>query len=230
MNIDYVIISSDDNNLYYDFYPIVSKQWNKFGYKVFFAHITDTDSEIEETEFGLYKKFKSIDNINSGFQSQVVRLFIPTLLKDKNFLISDIDMLPLNKDYFESKSKLVLEDKILIYSGQPYNDRPYYPMCYILGNGELLKKELKIESNYKDFITKMTNYSNLDWNTDEKYFYQTTILSKNLVVLRDRDFNRRIDRSNWIYDINKLKNCDYIDSHMIRPYKSHEDQIKKIIL
>ena len=46
MKIDYVVLSSDDNNLYKDFYPIVSKKWNNFGYKVLFLNITDNNSDL----------------------------------------------------------------------------------------------------------------------------------------------------------------------------------------
>ena len=31
MKIDYVIVSSDDNPMYLDFWPIVSKIWKKFN-------------------------------------------------------------------------------------------------------------------------------------------------------------------------------------------------------
>ena len=103
-------------------------------------------------------------------------------------------------------------------------------MCYILGSCEVFREELKIEANYIDYVNKMANYSNLDWNTDEKYFYQTTLLSKNLVVLRDRNFKMRVDRGNWAYNEKKLREGYYIDSHLLRPYKMYQEYIKKIII
>lgn len=230
MNIDYIIISSNDNPLYYDFHDIVIEQWCKLGFKVFFAHITDIDSDIINTNYGLYKKFKSVNNIDSGFQSQVVRMYIPTLLPNKNFLISDIDMLPLNKQYFLDRSDNIPDDRILIYSGQPYDNVPYYPMCYILAKGEIFKNDLNINMNYNDFIIKMSKYSNLDWNTDEKYFYQTTLSSENLIILRDRNFKMRLDRGNWYYDQKKLMDGYYIDSHLLRPYNQYKNEIDKILI
>lgn len=234
MEINYVIISSDDNSYYYDFYPVVSKQWNKLGFKVFFAHITDIETDIEKTEYGLIKKFKKIDNINTGFQSQNVRLFISSVLNNTNILISDIDMLPLNRNYFIERADKIDSDKILIYSGQPYGNVPYYPMCYILGNSNLLKETLEINDNYEIHINKMKNYSNLDWNTDEKYLYNMTLNNDNVLVLRDRKFyggaEKRIDRGNWIYNEKLLKSGYYIDSHLLRPYEKHRNEINKLLL
>lgn len=232
MKIDYVIISSDDNKLYYDFYPIVSKQWNNLGFEVFFIHITDRETDIEETEFGLIKKIKAVDGINSGFQAQNARIYSSVLLNNKNMLISDIDMLPLNRDYFIDKADKIEDDKILIYSGQPYGNVPYYPMCYILGNSKLIKNELDIECDYIKYIDLMKKYSKMDWNTDEKYFYDKMINSPNKVVF-NRKFgldSKRIDRGYWKYDIDLLKSNYYIDSHLLRPYEKYKNEINKILL
>ena len=137
MLIDYVVISSDDNPLYKEFYEPVSIKWNKLGYKVFYINITENDSEIIENEYGLIKNIKAVPTISSGFQSQTVRLFASSLLPDKNILLSDIDMLPLNGEYFKEKAKPIKDNEILLYSGQPYGNVPYYPMCYVLGKSTL---------------------------------------------------------------------------------------------
>lgn len=236
MNIDYVVISSDDNPLYKDFYPVVAKQWNKLGYKVFYINITYFESEIEDTEYGLIKHVRSI-NKNTGFQSQIVRMYASILLKDENILISDIDMLPLNGEYFSEKSKGVSTNKVLFYSGQPYGNVPYYPMCYILGRGELISNFFEIDDNYNDFVNKLSKFSNMDWNTDEKYIY--TILNdntnkmKDCIILRDRNFNRRINRFNDGWDkkftTEQLKNGYFIDSHLLRPYQKYETKIKELL-
>lgn len=39
----------------------------------------------------------------------------------------------------------------------------------------------------------------------------------------------RIDRTDWQYDIEKLKSGYYYDSHSIRPYKQHKQEIDKLI-
>jgi hypothetical protein len=39
----------------------------------------------------------------------------------------------------------------------------------------------------------------------------------------------RIDRTDWNYDIEKVKSGYYYDSHSIRPYKQHKEAIDKLI-
>ena len=229
MKIDFVVIASDNNPLYYDFYPVVSRQWNCLGYKVFFINISDEDSCIEETDYGLIKKVKSIAGIPTGFQAQVVRFYAPTLLKENNFLLSDIDMLPLNGTYYFNEAEKIPNDQILIYSGQPYTTTPFYPVCYILGNGAILKNIMQIDGSYENFISKMAVYSNLDWNTDEKYFYNAICKNPDkATILKDRDFKRRIDRGNWTYSIEKLNSGYYIDSHLLRPYIQYKNDIDRL--
>ena len=114
MKIDYVVISSDDNPMYKDFYPIVAKRWSDMGYKTYYVNITDNNS-ILENEFGIIHNVKAIPNIPTGFQSQVVRLFTSNFI-DANLLMSDIDMLPINKDYYEHCVSELTPDNIIIYS------------------------------------------------------------------------------------------------------------------
>jgi hypothetical protein len=205
------------------------------GYKVFYINITDNDTEIIENNYGLIKNIKSLEGIDTGFQSQVVRLYSSVLLKNKNLLMSDIDMMPLNGDYFRDKSDNIQDNKLLFYSGQPYANVPYFPMCYILGKGCLISELLEIEDSYTHFILKMCRYSNMDWNTDEKYIYNTIMKFdrlKKCEILRDRDYNRRINRSgdDWDrYDKELLKNGYFIDSHLLRPYNEFKEKINMLI-
>jgi hypothetical protein len=50
-----------------------------------------------------------------------------------------------------------------------------------------------------------------------------------LIVKTNRDFNRRIDRENWVYDIDDLKDGYYIDSHILRPYQLYKEEIDKLL-
>ena len=229
--VDYVIISSDDNPMYKDFYPIVAKRWNQLGFKTYYVNITDEDS-IEEDEWGIVHKMKSLNFVSTGFQSQVVRLYCANLISGI-ILTSDIDMLPINGEYFKHYFKEYQSDKILIYSGQPYGNVPYYPMCYVLGHTDNFRDFLEIRDlSFSEYCKELLKYGEA-WNTDEHFMYdkfQSHL--DNLVVKNDRDFSKRIDRGNWNYNINLLQTGYYIDSHMLRQYdkyKSHVDNMIKSI-
>lgn len=228
MKIDYVILSSDDNPLYKDFYDVVSKQWNKLGFKTYYINITNID-EIVKTEFGVIHKIKSLDFVSTGFQSQVVRLFASNFI-DGNILTSDIDMLPLNRDYFNQYLNELSKDNIILYSGQPYGNVPYYPMCYALGHSSTFKKYLDIDKmSFEDYCKNLLKDYGENWNTDENFMYDRLQLFKENIILKIREKGTRIDRSRWVYDINKLKSGHYIDSHLLRPYSQHKHEIDKIL-
>jgi len=226
--IDYVIISSDDNHTYKDFYPIVSKRWFDLGFKTYYINITDTNS-IEETEYGVVHKIKSLDFVTTSFQAQVVRLYSANFI-DGVILTSDIDMLPINGGYFHDQILDYQEEKIVICSGQPYESTPYYPMCYVLGHTKTFRKFLEIENdNFHSYCEKLLSYGQ-SWCTDENFMYDKfqNHLS-NLVVKNDRDFKRRVDRGDWNYNVELLKSGHYIDSHMLRPYKNYKNKIDTLI-
>jgi hypothetical protein len=226
--IDYVVISSDDNSQYKDFYEVVSKQWNKLGYKTYYINITDVDEEIEN-EFGIFKKIKSVDGVPSSFQSQVVRLYSCNLIFG-NLLISDIDMLPISKRYFDQLSNDLNEENIVLASGQPYTDVPYYPMCYVASNNETLKKTLQIENfSFEEFCNYLVSNYGLKWNTDEHFMYDRLSMNKNILIEKTRNFNNRIDRSRWTYNTEDLKKGFYVDSHLLRPYIENKTEINNLI-
>lgn len=228
MKIDYVVISSDDNPIYKDFYPLVAKRWHDLGYKTYYINITDVD-HLEENEYGTIHKIKSVDFVSTAFQSQVVRLFASNLI-DGYLMMSDIDMLPINLKYFTEKETLISEDNVVIYSGQPYGNTPYYPMCYISSKSENLRKYIGIEGmSFDDYCRMLLDRYGEKWNTDENFMYDAFQSYLDKLVINNRDFSRRVDRGNWNYDIGLLKDGYYIDSHMLRPYKEYSFYINKLI-
>lgn len=229
MNVDYVIISSDDNPMYKDFYPIVAKRWLELGYKTYYLNISDTD-EIIENEYGVMHKIKALDFVSTGFQSQVVRLFSSKFIEG-NIMMSDIDMLPINGEYYSQYLNEITDDNVIIYSGQPYGNVPYYPMCYVVSHSSNFRKYLEIENmNFSEYCKMLSDNYGQAWNTDENFMYDRFQNYKdNLVIKNERDFSRRVDRGNWTYNIDLLKSGHYIDSHMLRPYVTYKDKINDLL-
>lgn len=236
MKIKYVIMGSNMNPLYYDFWPIISKTWKEiFNITPVLGLICDTDSDFIKDEYGLVKKFKSIDGIDDGLQSQIIRFYLPTLLDDI-CIISDIDMLPLSKKYFINNIENFNENKFYVMT----SDNPEclinkeYQMCYNIGKPELFKEILNIENSWVDFLYKLKNL-NYGWTTDQRYLYDmiNEYNDKEKIVLLNRGFNgfanNRIDRAIWRYDVNSVLNGYYIDSHLLRPYKQYNLEINCLI-
>jgi hypothetical protein len=221
--IDYVIISSNDDPLYKDFYPIVAKRWMQLGIKTYYINITDRD-EIIENEFGIIHKIKSLDFVSSGFQSQVVRVFASKFFEG-NMLTSDIDMLPINGDYYIQYNSELTDDNVIAFTGL----HPYYPMCYVLSHSSNFRKYLEIENlNFEEYCKMLISKYGDKWNTDEHFMFDQFQKNLDKIILKNRDLSKRIDRSFWTYDVRLLKSGYYIDSHMLRPYQQYKKHIDEL--
>ena len=222
--IDYVIISSNDDPLYKDFYPIVSKRWNDLGIKTYYINITDKD-EIYSNQYGIVHKMKALENISTGFQSQVVRVFASKFF-DGNMLTSDIDMLPLNREYFNQYNNELTEDNVIAFTGL----HPYYPMCYVLSHTRNFKKYLGIENlDFRQYCQMLLENYGEKWNTDEHFMFDKFQQNIDKIILKERDLSRRIDRSFWTFDVRLLQQGYYIDSHLLRPYQTYKKQIDELL-
>lgn len=237
MSLDYVLIGSDTNPYYFDFWPTVSKVWSQvFKVKPVLGLISDEDSEIYEDQFGLVKKFKKVEGIDIGLQSQIVRFYLANFLEG-NCLISDIDMLPLSKNYFEGTCSRLNSENMVIHS----SDNPeclkanMYPMCYVAANSTVFKNTFDLNLSWEDFCNLLHN-RNETWYTDQKYLFekvnQYNEINKNVIFLK-RGWNgpadRRIDRINWRYNPERVNSGFYIDSHLLRPFAQYQNEINNLV-
>lgn len=235
MNIDYVVVSSDENDLYLDFWELTKKMWiNVVGIKPILLKICDNDSF---TDYGdsIVIEIKKIENINTGLQAQLSRLYVSKYFENKNILISDIDMIPLSKSYFVDQVINYNDNSIIIYSSDAYSNNTRFPMCYVLANSEKYKKIFNINNcDFKSFINNILQTHNYGWDSDEIYMTNQIINSGENVIKLNRGWingiaKDRVDRVFWQYNIYKLKNGLYVDSHLLRPYSNYYNEINKLV-
>ena len=144
--------------------------------------------------------------------------------------MSDIDMLPINGEYYKQYLSELTDNNVIIYSGQPYGTVPYYPMCYVLSHSSNFVKYLEIENlNFTEYCKQLLEKYGEAWNTDENFLYDKLQKHLDKISLKNRDFSRRVDRGSWIYNIELLKNGHYIDSHLLRPYSIYSTHINTLI-
>lgn len=235
MKIDYVIIGSNLDTMYLDFWPIISKTWKEiFNITPVLGLICDEDSEFIQDEYGIIKKYKAIDGIDTGLQSQIVRLFLTKELNG-NVIISDIDMLPLSKDYFINQILNFDKTKIYVMSSDNVecNNNKEIPMCYNIGDSQIFSNILEVDNSWIKFCNKLNNLD-FGWTTDQRYLWdKINKNNRNNIVFLNRGWgygaNKRIDRINWVYNPNLVKEGYYIDSHLLRPFTQYKKQIDDLI-
>jgi len=230
MKVDYVIHSSDTNPYYLDFWPVVSKLWKlKVGVTPVLFVICDEDTDFIQDDYGLVKKIKAVDGISKPLQSQIARWFGTRYFPDHSCLISDIDMLPLQRDFFTREFE---DNSLVIFSADAYPQDLKYPMCYNLTSGKNFIDILDLPVDFKDFAVKMNSFG-WGWNTDERYFYESVQKWAGKKILMNRGWQygmaiNRLDRVAWRYNPQDIIDGKYIDCHSLRPYGQFKHEVDKI--
>ena len=239
IKIDRVILSTDNNPLYIEFWPIVAKVWKEYiGVQPTLALIATKDVKIDET-VGQVIRFEPIKGIPIALQAQCMRLILPAFFEDDVCIISDIDMIPLNKQYFLDTIKDFADDSFVIYKNGYYEAHRHtglLPMCYNVSKGKNFKEifEIKDPKDIKEIEEKIIYWSSLNWgwSTDErmlnKYVTNWKHYKDKCIKLGHYD-DRRIDRIHWHYDANGVRNGSYVDAHCLRPYSLYKKVIDDMV-
>lgn len=227
-----VITASNLNPEYYIFIPIFIKAWKKHFPNINIHIIliaTDIIPELNE-----YKEyitlFKPIPNIESSFISQNIRLFYPCLINATNgILITDIDMIPMNRIYYTESIESFSNDKFICYRPLSCVGKNEMVICYNIAHQRIWKDIFNIETE-EDIIERIKSIYQKEkyygenankhykpyWITDQLYLYEKTQewnqSTSNLIILDEsKHFNRLIPTS-------YKKNISYSDFHMPRPF------------
>jgi hypothetical protein len=236
MKIDYAILSTNEKPLYKDFWPVVKPVWiNYIKIKPILVIISDIDEVIDHGDYIIFK-INKIEGVDTGLQSQIARIWITKFYQNEVCLISDIDMLPMNEDYFKKNVEDVDEDSLVIYSADAYpKQKKRFPMCYNAAKGKTFTEILELDgfNSFEDFCRKLVERGE-GWNTDELFFGEKVYKYKNQkrIVKLSRGWisgiaKLRIDRIKWKYEPQQVKT--YIDSHLVRPYTTYKIKIDKLI-
>lgn len=196
-----VILATNNNPLYIQFWPIVAPLWQKMGLRPTLALIADETCTVDTT-IGDVIRFSPLQGVPESLQAQVIRLLLPILFPDDGCLISDIDMLPISRSYFFDGALVCPEDAFLIYRNCVYNsglhshffnnaleypeeaflidnnsvsntNMKQYPMCYVAAKGSLFRSVFGI-STYQQIEKLIPEWAALGygWSTDEILLYE----------------------------------------------------------
>lgn len=244
MKINKVILSSDSNPLYLDFWPLVSKIWiEKFNIKPILLYVDENHDIDVSKEYGDVFKFKPVKNVPIYLQVLWIRYWIFSKFQEEILMISDIDMIPLSKKYFIDNISNI-EDEKYVHLNPCIDSYGTLPSCYHICNGKLFSEILELEKSWEESIinlmrlnigTKILGTKD-HWFADERYSSKKILEYKerfpNKIIFMDREGGqngRRIDRINWNYSLDLLKQNYYFDCHSIRPYGAYKNQIDNLV-
>lgn len=229
-----VILATDANPDYIEFWPVVAKAWKEIiGIQPTLALIANDDVQVDES-LGDVIRFQPIEGIPTSFQAQVIRLFLPSLYPDDVCILSDIDMIPLSKSYYHDSVAQCPEDSFVVYRDQACPEELLsYPMCYLAARGSTFAEIFDLHT-IDDIRSKIECFHayGLGWCSDElllhKYLHNWSAFETRCIKL-GHGVQNRLDRSNWKIRRNFLLSGYYIDAHCPRPYSEHQDSINQLI-
>tara|TARA_B100000989_G_C19523938_1_gene465758 strand:- start:1016 stop:1759 length:744 start_codon:yes stop_codon:yes gene_type:complete len=243
MKLDCVITSVNNNPLYIDFLPLFIKTWNKLypsvDIKIILIH-----TEIPEN-IKIYEKniilFHPLPNVSTSFTSQYIRLLYPALLNYKNgIMITDMDMLPMNRHYYSENIKHIPNNKFISMRNCLLSEKQI-AICYCVASnktwGDIF--QIKTLEDVKTRLTKINNYykNNISWFLDQIHLYHNVKYwnskTNDCIILNDKrtKFNRLDRIYKFILNentINAIKSGKYSDYHCYRPYNEYKEINEKV--
>jgi hypothetical protein len=228
------IISWDNHPDFAHFWPIVSKAWKELiGVKPTLIFIGPKTVHLN-TQYGEIVYFEPIKNLPTSFQAMAIRPLAAALFPNDVCIISDLDMIPINKEYFQKTVEKYSDDNFIVFYPNFYKSEPdRYMMCYNVAKGSTFAEVFKIKNEtdirrilnmwYKIFFP-IYNYK-----TDEKmlhrYLYNWKPKEKNLRLLNLKF--KRLNREKWEYIPEKISK--YADAHILRPYEKYKKELDELV-
>tara|TARA_R100000458_G_C8266393_1_gene241422 strand:- start:464 stop:1246 length:783 start_codon:yes stop_codon:yes gene_type:complete len=246
---DRLILSTDDNETYINFFPIVAKAWKKFfDIEVSLAYVTDKDDNhplvTEMRKYGEVHLFPVVRGVPTGNQAKMARFFLAGMYGDDVCMVNDIDTAPLSTPYFERVLSQYQPGKLLAVGAEVYNNTPHagkFPIGEITATGKLFEQIVNPEGH--EFFTYINSFKFVNVHDHKENILGHEFSDESLLRVlieragievvhakRDVDINTEwIDRSWWNIDIDKLHSEGYTLVNFLRPLMPHFEDIKPII-
>ncbi len=228
-----VILATNNDITYIQFWQVVAPLWSKMGLKPTLALIADENCVVDTT-LGDVIRFDPIPGVSQALQAQAIRLLLPILFPDDGCIISDIDMLPISREYFFEGASHCPDDGFLIYRNGAYGgNEKKYPMCYFAAKGDVFQSVFGI-SKLEEIDPLLQQWASMGygWNTDELMLYQYVNdwqISTGKVVYLGHGVGPRIDRMWWFDQLRFLDVRNAIDCHCPRPYSINKQTIDQVV-
>jgi hypothetical protein len=235
MKLSCVLVSCNENTKYLDFWPVVKLAWwNLLNVPCIMIYVGNSlPLDLQSDSAVIF--FKSIQGWPTATQAQCMRLLYPALLKcDGAVMISDMDIIPLQTDFFIKGFDQFNQNQFVSLRGIDEYEKQIY-MCYVGATPKTWGEMFNISSE-SDIRNRLIEWSQLypadgnhggkGWCSDQLELYkrvkswqETTPERVGLVPWTAQI--PRLCRSNpmeWFYwnEVleQKLKNREFVDFHM----------------
>jgi hypothetical protein len=180
MKLSCVLVACNDNPKYLSFWPVVKKAWWEIArLPCVMVYVADSIPEYLEKDPAVIH-FKPIPGWPTATQAQVIRLLYPALLPtDDAVMLSDMDMIPLQSDWFLKGFETFQPNQFVSLRGIDEREKQIY-MCYV-GARPTVWKEMfgifsvdDIQTRLEDWSKKLPadgSHGGLGWCSDQIILY-----------------------------------------------------------
>ena len=241
-----VLLSCDENPFYHDFWPSVRKIWKEhIGIEpklVFINQEKETEDFKDDVLF-----IKQLPDYPVHLQAQMARIYYTQKYPNDVCLVSDIDMFPISKSFFDiNKINQACDTETFFHLNPERREFGQFPLCYYCGYGSLYSKLIG-DVSWEKFLQNIVDMNfNTDtigfrlpahlqgkklWFSDELFMFSSLKNNRIKVALNDQLVgHRRVDRDAIVnIDYLRLMNQEIVDIHLPRPYKDYERFIDNIL-
>lgn len=240
MKLGTIVTSANLNSLYTDFIPMFIGAWKRLFPEcdVCVLLIADSIPENLEPYKHSIRLVEPNPNLHSAFQAQCIRLLYPQYIeRDEGVLITDVDMIPLNRSYYEDPIKDVANDAFVVYRNNSYPDELY--MCYNIAHPSVWRQMFDGETLESWYTLDVYdgNSGGSGWNIDQRMLTKKfKEFRGNRVLLNDEATKyRRLCRlftepfQNMDELCSNVHSGVYTDYHCLRPYADYKEINDKIL-
>ena len=253
MSIDRIVLSTDENETYIQFWPLVATAWKKYFPEVnvtlaFLTNRTEDDKLIQEMKrYGEVRIVNPVEDIPLANQAKMARHIVASMCGDDVCCLHDIDSCPLQREYTENFTSKREKNTILrvgkeVFDGGPHNGK--FPMSHITAEGYIWKEIINpYDLNTEELINSWRETSVFDIKEDINQPPQIFSDESLIRVLLDRWTSKKftdvergvniqedwIDRSWWMVDVDKLNKGEYVEANLLRPFSRYWEHIKPVV-
>lgn len=236
MKIGTILTATDLNPLYVEFVPLFISAWHTLFPEADIV-IVLVASEIPTYLLPYTAHIRlspPIEGMKTAFQAQCIRLLYPRhIMRNEGVIISDMDMIPMNRSYYEKPIKDFADDMFISYRDVLLPSQ--LPMCYNIAHPSIWKSVFGSETD-EEILWKWYGaikydgiHGGLGWSTDQFMLmkaYNTWPGPK--IVLNDKITGyRRLDRIHpHVFErrdelSSAIRSGTYSDYHCLRPHSKY---------
>jgi hypothetical protein len=242
MNFSKIIVSSNEDARYIEFWPIIAATWNRmFNVPVHLALLSTrkgNDGYVQWLrQFGKVTVFKPIPGIPESNLARVIRFILATQESPNEVVyINNIDLLPLNRDYFMKLTGDRPQGHLLCVGAEICQDGKF-PVGSMTAEAAVFQavfnpRGLSYESLVQDWAAS-SDLPSLETFSDETLVRDLLATSPVPRWDKPRGWSpytaKAICRSDWHIDLARLNAGDYVEARLLQPYVAHAADIQPLV-